>query len=208
MSQQETTNAVKEFFHNPATAKAMVDLVVRKKPVGWSRRSNAPYYKEFYALGFKDEVDKMLLDRQDRVFRYDNFPHHSKETLYLRVNQSLRYLLDYMDDDQKTYSKWNEMTAITRERGLGVRMSFRPEFRNSSIGTFTAVAVGAKSDIPAWKQKVDDFLENATPEDKPLHLERLCLTTEQLIDLKNSLLGIDNVMSSVTAQEIKIIKTS
>lgn len=205
---QETTNAVKDFFKNPQVSKAVVDMVVRNRPVGWSRRSNAPYYREAYALALKGQIDAMLKDRKDRVFRYDQFPQHSKETLYLRINQALRYLLDFLDDETKTYSKWNEMVAITRERGLGIRISYRSEFRESGLGAFVAVPVDQKSSAPIWKQKVDDYLENASPADKPLHITGLCLTVEQLADLKTSMKGLDDVMFSATAQEIKIIKTA
>lgn len=208
MSQQETTNAVKEFFKNPQVAKNVVDMVVRNRPVGWSRRSNAPYYKEVYATALKGQIDQMLADRQDRVFPYAQFPQHSKETLYLRINQALRYLLDFLDDEHKTYSKWNEMVAITRERGRGIRISYRPEFRDSGLNAFVAVPVEQKSHVPTWKQKVDDYLENGSPADKPLHLTGLCLTVEQLADLKTSMKGLDSVMFSATAQEIKIIKTA
>jgi len=209
MTPEETaTNSIKDFFKNPQVSKAVVDMVVRNRPVGWSRRSNAPYYKEVYALGLKVQIDSMLSDRKDRIFRYDQFPQHSKETLYLRINQALRYLLDNLDDANKTYAKWNEMVAVTRERGLGIRISYRPEFRESGLGTFVSVPVESKSTVPLWKQRVDDYLEDGIAGDKPLHLTGLCLTSEQLVDLKTSLKGLSGVMSSVDAHEIKIIKTS
>lgn len=207
---QETNNPIRDFFKNPKIEKAVVDIVVRKKPVGWSRRSNAPYYKEYYAQTLKAQIDAMIADRKDRIFPYASFPQHSKQTLYLRINQSLRYIIDYMDDDNKTYAKWSEMVEITRERDVrGIRISYRPEFQGMDFSKeFIPVAIESRSQVPTWKQEVDDYLENSQPGDKPLHIDKLCMTPEQVIDLNTSLKPLEGIMYSVNAHEIKIIKTA
>lgn len=214
MSNNSATNEVnerlKQVFSNPQTTAAVADVLVRNKPPGWSRRSCAPYYKERFALEMKECLDGMMVDRKDRVFMYDDFlkKHNiSKESLYLRVNQSLRYLLENMDDDDHTYGRFTEMISITRERNVGVCIRFIPEFRDGNVSDFKPSAVIPKDEAPKWKQRIDDFLEDGEI-GKPLLIDNLCLTPEEIATMKASFGGVRGLIYNVTSKSIKVIKTN
>jgi len=205
MSQPE--NAIRDFFRDPNVAKSVIDMVVRKKPIGWSRRSNAPYYKRCHALELKSVVDEMLTTREDQVYFYKDYPNMSANTLYLRVNQSLRFLLDFLDTDEAQYAKWSEMVNITKERGTGVRISFDDEFRNSAVSTFKPHAITSKGNTPTWKQDVDDYLENIKRV-QPLHIPGLCLSPDEMTTLRDSLRPLKGIIFYITSAEIKILKVN
>src|ERR1039457_162000 len=109
-------------FPNGETASKVVDLIVRKKPIGWSRRSYATYYNEAYARWFQKDVDEMMLDMQPRVYKFDMFPTLKKNSVYARINQSKSYLLDFLDPDKK-YEKFFCYVRIRREdSGVALRI--------------------------------------------------------------------------------------
>src|SRR4051812_14140417 len=93
---KEIKKRIEGIFPNPQTASAIVDLVVHKRPKGWSRKSNATYYKEIYAKQMKESVDKMIETGNRLVYKYEVWCNEddgnmSPGTLYLRINQSIRY---------------------------------------------------------------------------------------------------------------------
>lgn len=205
-TQKQAAHAVRDFFKDPRVAEAVVDLAVRKRPPGWSKRSNAPYYKEVYALQMKRVVDDMLDTRQDQVYFFKDFPRTSPTTLYLRIHQSIHYLIDYLDTEDKRYAKWNEMISITRERKTGIRLSFIEGVRTAQMENFTPRAAIPKSEIPKWKQSVEEYLESSRT--SPLHITGLMLTPDDIKHAKESLTGVAGILFRITSSEIKIIKTA
>lgn len=201
----DPNESIRDFFRDPSVAKAVIDLVVHKKPVGWSRRSNAPYYKREYALEMKNMIDEMLKTREDQVFMYRDFPRLASSSLYLKVNQALRYLVEKMDTEDKLYARWYEMVHISQERGVGVRISFIEELRTSAVSSFKPRAISSAANTPQWKQQVDEYLES--DEVKPLHIDKLCLTQDDVKATRESLQSVKGIMFTVFAHEIKIIKT-
>jgi len=203
----EKESAVTAFFKDPSVAKAVTDMVVRKKPLNWSRRSNTAYYKEPYALALKETIDEMLRTREDQIYFYKDFPNVSKTTLYLKVNMSLRYLLDFLDTPEKLYARWNEMVVIRQERGIGVAIRFIPSLKDGIVADFKPKAVLPKVEVPKWKQRIDEYLEDAR-DTKPLHLDKLALTPTEIQDIRDSLSQLRGLMFVVRAFEIKIVKTN
>src|SRR5437762_1668188 len=58
------------------------------------RRLTLPYYRERFALEIKEAIDAMLEDGKNRVYKFSDFKHISKTSLYLRIHQSYLYLTD------------------------------------------------------------------------------------------------------------------
>ena len=179
---------------------------VKTKPQGWSRRSQAPYYKEFYGAQMKKDADLMIENRQDMVFRYDLWCNAntgmSKNTLYNRVNQSVRYLLDNLDPD-KRYDNWHAMTKVERVE-YGIRISYIPEFREGDSSNFGGQLTTTREAISKWKQEVDYWLEG--DKDEPLIIENIALTNEELKDLRTQLAGLDGIGKSIKFNSIKLVK--
>jgi len=207
MSQETFDDKLKRVFVDPKVQAAVVDQVIRKKPKGWGRHSNAPYYSEVYGKQLQVVVDAMMIDRQPRCYFYDEYlKKHgvSKETLYLRVNQSRLWLLEQMDPDGR-YTKFFSLVEIHRERGVGVIIRYKPEFQDGDDSDFAPRTVLPVNEMPRWKKEVDEFLENASAGDKK-HIDKLALSPDDILQLKIQLAGLKDVISNITAFEIKLVK--
>jgi|ERR1700719_4861 len=183
-----------------STMAKVVDLIVRKKPVGWSRRSYASYYKESYAKWLQKDIDEMMVDRQPRIYRYDMWPSVSKNSLYLRVNQATAYLLDNLDPEQKYKKFFSELKCKKEPDGIALRLDIVIEGKTSPQAE---KFIGA-SDKPAWKIKMDDWIEDSTREE-PFFKGGLLLSPEEIKQLELELDG-SGILYSITSREIKLIK--
>lgn len=203
----ELDDKIKKVFLNPQLQRAVVEQAVSDKPKGWGRKSNAPYFKEIYGLQMRDVVSQMMSDRQPVLYDYDTYLQkygYSKETLYLRVNQSLRYLTERLDPDDM-FKNFMEMVDVTRERGLGVLMRIKPEFVHGP-SDFQPRPVELSAGEPKWKQSMDDWLENSTPESIPFHKEGLALNPEEIKKVELQLEPLVDVLKSITSHSIKLVK--
>lgn len=206
----EDTKAILATLFKPEQAKKVVEaLSIPKKPAGWSRHSRATYYGEVYARQIKAIFDGIADDRQDRIFFYASLPQFSAQTIYTRINQSIRYLVDVLDEDG-TYRKLRGIIDIHRDRvRKGLRFELRKEFReNLESSSFKPVEMIPTIEMPKWKQKIETWLEKSEPGQKPFTLERLALTPDEIKELKEQFMGLTNVISYVAATEIKLVKVN
>lgn len=188
----------------------LFDYAIAKRPPTWGHSSCAPYYKEFYARNIKEAIDKQLENRQDIVYRYSVFCGRDEElcsrtTLYNRVNQSIRFLLEHLDTNDKKYLNWKKIVRIERIAGLGVRISMIREFRNPQ-SNFTPDFVLPKEEQPLWQRKMEDWLESG--ETKPFVMEKLALTEERVKELYVELNRLKGIAAQVTSTSIKIVRTN
>lgn len=203
------SDEVRSFFRNPAIARKVIDLVVKNKPVGWGRRSNAAYFKEEYGQMMKVAADEMLLTRNDCVFFYADHARMSINTVYLMVNQAIRFLVEELDDDNKTYGKWNAIINVTKERNVGIRLSFDENHRNpgTTLDFVKPKSIVGKGIEPTWKSEVNEYLDDDR-KTLPLHITGLCLNPDEIKAMRDSLKPLNGIIFDVTSFEIKIIKTN
>ena len=197
----DTSKPITITYPNGQVASKIIDLVVRNKPIGWSRKSYATYYREEYAEQLKKELDNMIDTKRSKVFRYDIMPNLSPTSIYLWINQSFRYILDNLDPDKK-YAKLYHSIKIERIKSVGVTISYRDLITN----TFKGEDFVARQDKVRWTQQIDDYLSNENVT-KPLHIQNLILTPEEVAQLKSELEDLSSIQYSVTSREIKLIKT-
>lgn len=200
-NKEQPSSPVTVTFQNKTVIKSVVDYVLKKKPANWSRRSYASYYKKVYADWLLRDIDDMIESRATIVYRYDMFPSVSHNSLYARINQALAYILDNMDSDGK-YKKFREELKIRRKSGVGVMLEFDSVLEGNHP---RAEKVVDNIEVPKWKQKLYDYLDNSTVEE-PLHIQNILLTPEQIEQLELELSGLSNVMAVITSREIKIVK--
>lgn len=209
MSDQHTdadvTAGLRIVQNNPAIAQAVLDQAISKRPSNWSRRSNAPYYNEKYASVTKKVIDEMMIDRDDRLYPLTQFPGKSIETIYLRLNQSWRYVMEKMDPDGR-YRKFNQMFRIRRIKDVGVKIEMIEESKNDELlNTFVPLKVVDNEKKMTMPERIDAFIESAKVGGE-FHEFGLCLTSDQIKDIKNSMADIQNFICKVTTTEIKIVR--
>lgn len=209
MSEQSISSQLKKIFHDPIVKKKVIEAVTRdeNKPIGWGRHSRAPYYKEAFALNLKKAIDGMIESGQDILYDYAFFRDNwgmSKNTVYLMVNQSQRYLLERLDPDRK-YAVFFETAKITIIRGAGVAIRFNREYLAAHIEDFKPRHVEPEVEGPKWKQDMADFLENAKPGEH-YKQDRLCLSDAERQELEIMLGGLSGIIASITCGSVKIVK--
>ncbi len=198
---------LKTIFPNPATASAVVDLVVHaKKPKGWCRKSNAPYFKEVYATQIKRDIDKMIADEGKSSITYrfaiwcGEDSSMSPRTLYARINQSIRYLIERMDTPEGKYAKWYETVRLETKHRVGIVINYIPGTQDN----MAAELVASKETMPMWRMKMEHWLES--DDDKPFLQEGLLLNPKDIADLKLDLGQLSHIACSITSSTIKLVK--
>ena len=207
---ENANNQIKErlnsIFPNPQVASKIVDMVIHNRPLGWSRKSNAPYYKEMYAEQVRDDIDKMVESGNPICYRYAKWCNEdtnmSKQTLYNRINQSIRYLIEQLDMPDRKYRKWYETVHVERVSGVGVTITFIVGLHDKQ--SFRADEVQPRDNMPQWQRRMEDWLESDSI--KPFCEEGLCLSPEQIAELTTNLSNLTNVQASVKCESVKIIR--
>jgi hypothetical protein len=210
----ETDKKIKErlegIFPEPVAGR-IVDLVVSEKPMGWSRHSNATYYKPIYAQQMKADVDRMIeAKNQPLVYRYSVYcsgeGDMSEGTLYSRINQSIRYLIEKYGTqaDREYYRKWYQTVSLKRVRGLGIIIKFIQGMEGAQLDNFKGDLTTPPEEMPKWKMEMEEWLEGTSIQ--PFCKEGLALTPDEIKELKNSFIGITSVMASITSHAVKIIR--
>jgi hypothetical protein len=200
---------IKQVLSNPQHAAKIVDILVSKRPQGWGRRSIAPYFNHKYGAEMMIVLDEMLRDKTDRVYNYDYFQKQfgiSKNTLYLRVNQSMMYVCEKMDTPEHKYARFCERLTVERKRDVGVIIRFKPEMRDDFTSEFKPKPVMGKEELPVWKEELDDWLAVAQPGDEPLLIEKLALNPEEIQQVRTSLQGLSGIIYNVTSYSIKVVR--
>ena len=192
-------------FANPAIAARVVDVVVHNKPPGWGRRTQAPYFKEPYGRMMLEVLEKMVATKQDVVFSLERFKGKSLQTIYLMVNQSCRYVLEYYDSEKK-WQRFLQCVSIRKERGVGVRISIGQANRDRELIDFKPVFVDPANTNPIWRDKLDKWLEESEVGDEPFHETGLALSVDEIKDLKISFAQLKNVLANISAHSIKAVK--
>jgi len=189
-------------YPNQATAAKVVDILVRKKPAGWSRRSYSSYFREEYALWIKRELDAMDADKKARAFPYSQWKNSTPNTIYLRVNQAWHYLREYMDPEGKYEKMWHQV-KISRVKGYGVTLEYKELASDMPMGEVFV----PRKDVCKWKKSIDDYL-NDDSRTNPLHITNLILTPDEVKRTTEELSDLSTIQFSVRHNEVKIIKVS
>jgi hypothetical protein len=174
-----------------------------KRPKNWSRLANAPYYKHRFALDMKVIYDQMMADMTDREFKFKEFPDISRQTLYLRVNQSRRYLVDKLDPTG-IYTAFNECVTVTREE-TGIRINIHRDVQlgaEKKVGFMPDKVVARELQ---WRGKMDEWMEGSQPDDR-FEQKELSLSDEQVQELRLELDQLEGIAASVTNSSVKILR--
>ena len=198
---------LRSMFTNKQVQQKMVEAIVTNKPVGWGRKSQATYFKEPYALELKKILDDMMSTNKEFCFSYKWFEETfglGKDTLYARVYQSMRFLVERLDPDG-IYKKFlGERVTVRRERGKGVVLRFQQAYQQGGPA-FEPIEVIPTSEEPKWRQRMNTWLESE--DDVPFVQNNIILSPEEITSIEIQLAALDgSIKSSITAHSIKIIK--
>jgi len=198
-------------FPSGRIASKIVRIVAQNKPLGASHRSCYPYYKTEYGLWIKADVDNMIANKANNlplVYDYATFCNEqtniSPQTLYARITQSARFLVEQMDDQEGTYHSWYEQIEISKESKLhGVAIIWKPEF---AAGTNLRPRLAEpQKELPRWRKELNEWLEGE--QDEPFKRENLLLSKDVIAALNAEFEGVAGLFISLTPSSITFVKT-
>jgi len=201
---EQIKKAADSIFPSPEVASKFVDMIVSNRPHGWSRHSNAPYYKEIYAIQMKKEIDKMIQSGNSLTFRYNIWCTEdgmTPNTLYTRINQSIRYLCEKLDPDGK-YKRWYEIVKIRKKIKVGIIIEYIMGLADGA--ELSAEETVPTVDQPKWRRDLDNWLESDNT--VPFCQEGLTLTPDEILRLKIEMQQLTNVKASIKSESVKVIK--
>jgi len=193
----------------PDITRKTIQFLASKKPANYGASSNAPYYSKLYADEIKKAIDQMRNDKQDIWWRYKIWCTEgtgiSEQTLYNRVNQSLRFLLERMDEDG-IYQQWREQISVKREPNIGVHIFYKPGFGNNTFVALTPDHVPPSETKPIWYRKMLEWIEGESDEEY-FSKENLVLSDQEQQDIHVLLLPFKNIYRwTIDQTSVKIIK--
>lgn len=178
----------------------------RNKPKHWSLKSNAPYYRESFALGVKKVLDRMIETMRDQIYYYKDFPENTPNSIYLKFQQARKYLLDHLDPDGK-YADFNQAISVRKMTGVGVKISIRQDVLQSIVsGGADFMPKEMTTDKLAWKEKMFDYIQNGEV-GIPFLATNLTLDEDEQHALEVQLAGLgDSIVYRITEREVKVVK--
>jgi hypothetical protein len=209
---QDDLNAAHRVLSSP-TARAKifneVDKMDIKKPVHWKRRSTASYYRERFGLEFKETIDKMLADerKEDVLYSYNVYcaPDYgmTPNTLYTRLYQSMKYMLDYMDTPDHKYEDAMSKIELSRKKGVGILLSFMPDVKLGK--PFLPETVKRADESASWKQELIDWMNTPHEIGERKIVDKLTLTESEVNDWTIRLNNSESYTAVVTSNAIKVM---
>lgn len=207
----QISNRLSSIFPSVQVANKVIDIVTSNKPYGWGPKSNATYFKEYYAKEIKEYIDKMMVSREPIIYRYSLFCNEntgmSKQTLYTKVNQSIRYLCEKMDTPDGRYRKWLDQVDVWRDSERdGVVIEYPAGFARPELNDVMPKPefIQPKEQMPRWRRELDEWLDSNS--DLPYVQEHLALSPEEVKQIKIELAGLKGIQANVNGTSIKIIK--
>lgn len=200
----QVEDKLKTYFANPQTRAAIASVISSPRPVGWSHRSKASYFKKVYAEEIKEHIDQQIATGKDLIFRYATWCEKlgvSERTLYTRINQSILFLVQRLDPDG-VYSKWYEGVDIDcKSSKFAIVISVAKVEASRNI---KPELVEPRQSLPQWRKKLMDWLESNSNE--PFVEEGLALGPEEVLKLREEFLTNDGLLVDINFHAIRIIK--
>ena len=188
-------------FPDGRIASAIASLVIRKKPIGWGKKSYSAYYKEAYGKWVKGIFDAMMTDGKPKIIPFDESKRVKNSTRYLQFQQGKMFLLEQMDSEGK-YKVFADSVEVDKTSGRGIVIDFRKV--DDTMPDVTDVV--SFREKPRWKKELDVYLEEPNPDGKPFIRESLALTDVEVQQQIDELGGIEGLMFDVTNSSVKVYK--
>jgi hypothetical protein len=169
------------------------------------QRNSLSYYKEKYALALVPILQKLAEDKKPLYFLLTDFePRISLRTLYLRVYQGWRWLMDFHPEREFYAKLWAE-NKIRMMPGKGI--SIAPE---EHIEVELKMHTDVKSTLTAGQlqRHISDAIEKPVTEPTIVYEQNeLSLSDDEIMTIEASVAGITGITAIVEAHRIKILKT-
>jgi hypothetical protein len=195
----ETLQGLQELLRSPSAKDAFVNRVAGKT-IPQGNRNAMPYYKPRFARMVQITIDKMLEDKKNRVFRYEDFKYNTESTLYNKIYQGFLYLVDNLDSNLKYAKARDDITIFKGKDGI------RLEIIDVCLEKELSVPIDeGPVNKREWKAKLQDFIDNSQ-ENQKLQIKNVSLTKEEMEECEMMLAGLEqSFISRISGTEILVL---
>ncbi len=162
------------------------------------------YYNEKEAKAFIPHLDLILEDKEDRELRYEDYPQWSPNTLWAKVNQAFKFVVDNLDKEGK-YTQLRNCLKISRGE-FGILFHYVENYNPSGEWILHKVR-DSKKMVENYKTKVYKFMEESSEGEELDIKEGIALNDDEVSQLKDLLSESPIFMAYVSNNRIKIIHT-
>lgn len=188
---------------------ATIQRASRLRPAHWSKKSNASYYTKKHGVQMKAVLDHMILHKEPVIWRYDDprFNDVKPQTLYLKINQGITYLLDIyngMDPEGKYEAVWRAIKCH-KLHGIGIIFEFKKN-EDDNIDPMALMPSTVVMNNKTWREKMEEFLKDAKVGDR-FEQDNLALSEETQQEIMDEFQQVDLIFAvRVTASRVVITK--
>lgn len=175
------------------------DEMLRK--VMGDRYPGNSYYNRRYALQIVEDIKYMIESGDVLIYPHSNYPTWSLKTIYMYVNNGFRYLVDHLDDAQKTFQKARSKVSISIDTKKDlVRVILKEDrqayqLRAIRVKPDDALAIDSRIEEQpiaepiqelGWRQDMYEWMEKTTEKGQiwPEESKRFAITDEDVAYLE------------------------
>ncbi len=158
------------------------------------------YYNKNEAEALRGFIDEMMTDLQDRKFLFTDYPYWSPNTVWVKVNQAIKYLVENDVSEEKKYQVFRNRLKICKvEEGILFKILETPVYSG-----WIAHKLDKESTPETFKDKVFHFME-ISEEGEELDLKELSLDEEEVKKLKELLDPSPIFAAFISTSRIKLV---
>lgn len=161
------------------------------------------YYNEKEATGLIPYLDEIMVDKEDRELRYEDYTKWSPNTLWAKINQAMKYIIDNLDPEGKYRELRTHLRISKEETGI----FFRYSEQTSADGWILYKVKDSKKMLDNYKTRVYKFMETSEEGEELDIKENLSLTTEEVEQMKELFSESPIFMAYISPTRIKIVHT-
>ncbi len=160
-------------------------------------RSGGNYYNKNDAESLRPFLDEMILDKEPREFLFSDYPQWSPNTVWLKINQAIKYIVDHDTPEGKYTIFRYKLRICKQENGVLFKIVDSPS-------GWIAHKIKEASDQESYKDRIFKFMENSK-ENEELDIKELNLDIEEMNKWK-ALLDSSPIFAAFISQtRVKIV---
>lgn len=181
--------------------------------LGGDLKGTRPYYAKLHAEEVQPVVDEMIATGDPFEFTFEaHAPRWAPATVWVKVNQAVKYLVEHMDMPDNKYKKWRARVLICK-KPTGVLMEYTDKIGSEDVLQKLVAQKARRKEIAkeqntnAWKSVILDFVSNSRTKGDYKHIKGVSLTEEDITTINEMFAGNNDyfIAQELFPTEIKII---
>ncbi len=161
------------------------------------------YYNEKEAKLFLPVLDEIFVDKDAREFRYEDYPQWTPNTIWAKINQAIKYIVDHLDTPEEKYRILRNCLRVSKGE-TGILFTY-VENPYTQEGWVAHKIKNPEKMLEDYKTKVYKFMEESLEGEEFDLKDGISLTDEEVDQMKMLLSDSPIFLAYVSNTRIKII---